>query len=812
MKNLKKLIRLLLCLVMMIGTLTAVYGEEADEDARKGSGVMIEGPVYEKTDAVLPSGASYFPLDVSYRQSESRTMLDMINDFRTGSEAWAWDERNENKIYYTNLKTLTYDYELERVAMQRAAEIVLSFAHSRPDGSSCWTAYPDTFMYGYKGENIAAGYTSASSVFVGWREDNDPYSGQGHRRNMLNENFTSVGIGCAVYNGRKYWVQEFSSNIVDTNQPEYSESTVSVNVPIAQADGSLRISFTDSAYQNNPSVVMGAGESLDLPAVSAKFYYKNSQVKDLSNAVEITSSDSSVVKVENGKLTAVKSGSAIITYTAVFGTYTGGMQLNVTVSGHAHDYRLDSWDWAEDYSEAWANFVCASDASHTERVKAERIDKEETEPTCAKEGSTVYTAYVTFEGKEYSDTRTITVPVLACQYELTNWEWNNDYSGAWANFVDTSDSSRTERVQAHTITVEETEPDCENEGYTLYTAYVTFNDTEYTDEKSIAIPALGHQYELSYWDWASDYSSASAVFVCSRDSSHTQRVSASINTQETSDEKIYTAHVSFEEKTYTDTKTVPKSKMPQSVKMTYDAVYFVYGGAYEVEVEVLPADADQTLTWTSSDPGIATVDNNGVVRGVKPGTAYITATTVNGLSDTLEIRIMFEDVWDIDKFYFEPVYWALDNGITTGINLSHFKPNDKITRGQIVTFLYRAAGEPAVSGSMQFKDVKKSDYFYNAVLWASKNGITTGTSETEFSPKSPCTRAQIVTFLWRFKGEPTPSSSPGFRDVKDSAYYAKAVEWAFENNVTTGTSATTFSPNSTCTRGQAVTFLSRAAQ
>ena len=231
-----------------------------------------------------------------------------------------------------------------------------------------------------------------------------------------------------------------------------------------------------------------------------------------------------------------------------------------------------------------------------------------------------------------------------------------------------------------------------------------------------------------------------------------------------------------------------------------------------MEVTVLPAEADQTLTWTSSDTSIATVDKDGVVRGVRPGTVNITATTVNGLSDSLEIRIMFEDVWDIDKFYFEPVYWALDNGITTGTDISHFKPNAQVTRGQIVTFLYRAAGEPAVSGSMKFKDVKKSDYFYNAVLWASKNGITTGTSETEFSPKNPCTRSQIVTFLWRFKGQPNPSSSPGFKDVKDSAYYAKAVAWAFENNVTTGTSATTFSPNSTCTRGQAVTFLSRAAK
>ena len=149
-------------------------------------------------------------LDVKYGQTEARTMLDMVNSFRTGSEAWYWNESNSEKIYKNNLSKLEYDYNLEAIAMQRAAEIAVSFSHTRPDGTSCFTAFSGSGNT-YYGENIAAGYTSASSAFVAWREDNEKYSGQGHRRNMLNANFTQIGIGHAYVNGRHYWVQEFGN-------------------------------------------------------------------------------------------------------------------------------------------------------------------------------------------------------------------------------------------------------------------------------------------------------------------------------------------------------------------------------------------------------------------------------------------------------------------------------------------------------------------------------------------------------------------------------------------------------------------------
>ena len=172
----------------------------------------------------------------------------------------------------------------------------------------------------------------------------------------------------------------------------------------------------------------------------------------------------------------------------------------------------------------------------------------------------------------------------------------------------------------------------------------------------------------------------------------------------------------------------------------------------------------------------------------------------------------FTDVKE-GKYFFIPVLWACyhDPQITSGTSDTTFGPNETCTRAQIVTFLWRAAGSPEPTTSDNpFADVKTSKYYYKAVLWATEQGITSGTSETMFSPNAGCTRAQVVTFLWRFAGspEPTPTTNP-FEDVKTGKYYYKAVLWAAENNVTAGTSETTFSPNDTCTRGQIVTFLYR---
>jgi len=162
------------------------------------------------------------------------------------------------------------------------------------------------------------------------------------------------------------------------------------------------------------------------------------------------------------------------------------------------------------------------------------------------------------------------------------------------------------------------------------------------------------------------------------------------------------------------------------------------------------------------------------------------------------------------SYYEDAVDWAVENGITKGTDNTHFSPDGICTRAQAATFLWRAAGSPKPkTRTMPFTDVPTGSYYYDAVLWAVENGITKGTSNTTFSPNMTCTRAQIVTFLWRSEKSPAAGTANLFVDVKSTVYYADAVLWAVKENITKGTTSTTFSPNADCTRAQIVTFLWR---
>ena len=162
------------------------------------------------------------------------------------------------------------------------------------------------------------------------------------------------------------------------------------------------------------------------------------------------------------------------------------------------------------------------------------------------------------------------------------------------------------------------------------------------------------------------------------------------------------------------------------------------------------------------------------------------------------------------EYYFNPVYWAAVNHITNGTDAAHFSPDASCTRAQVVTFLWRNAGCPKVQASCPFQDVLSDVYYYDAVRWAISQGITNGTDDTHFSPDQFCTRAQVVTFLWRSFGSPIESVPRIFSDVYPDAYYYGAVAWALNHHITNGTDNNTFSPDLPCTRAQVVTILNRA--
>lgn len=175
-------------------------------------------------------------------------------------------------------------------------------------------------------------------------------------------------------------------------------------------------------------------------------------------------------------------------------------------------------------------------------------------------------------------------------------------------------------------------------------------------------------------------------------------------------------------------------------------------------------------------------------------------------SGSTKVTPNFNDVAD-DAYYAAPVKWAVENGITTGTSSKAFSPDMTCTRAQILTFIWRAAGSPTASAVNPFSDVTADDYYYNAAIWAYENDMVTGST---FDADTPCTRSSTVTYLWKFNGSPVLGIPSLFKDVSDDAEYADAVSWALIEEVTSGISDTEFAPDMICNRGQIVTFLYRA--
>ena len=214
-----------------------------------------------------------------------------------------------------------------------------------------------------------------------------------------------------------------------------------------------------------------------------------------------------------------------------------------------------------------------------------------------------------------------------------------------------------------------------------------------------------------------------------------------------------------------------------------------------------------TVTDKNGDELKLTDKGNGKYTFTMPGSKVEVKATF------MEDNSVFNFFYDVpnDAFFYEAVKWAVKSGVTNGLSDTMFGPYESCTRAQIVTFLWRAAGSPEPKTASSFADVPASAYYAKAVAWAIENGITNGMTETTFAPDATCTRGQSVTFLYRaLKG--TASGSTNFTDVKSDTFYADAINWAVANNVTNGTSNTTFSPNADCTRAEIVTFLYRAYQ
>ena len=317
-----------------------VPAEEDSEEPEETDGPEIfegetgEAAVSDEDDLIATYSGETDPLltikmDAAYEQTEARTMLDLVNEFRTDGDAWYWNETDTKKVSVSGLGELQWDYNLEEIAMERAAEISLLFEHTRPDGTRCFTAFENDsgYTYTWEGENISYGWgsslDSAQEAFDLWKEENENYAGQGHRRNMLDEDFNAIGIAQVVYMNRHFWVMELGySSKPCTKETEAEDGTRTLDIQIAASQ-------TQSITATNPVVEVPYGGSTESPVISANV------MLDFTHNVQIyadwKSDDSSIADIQNGMVQGKKAGNTTFR-TIIFPDYTNEQEVTASVT------------------------------------------------------------------------------------------------------------------------------------------------------------------------------------------------------------------------------------------------------------------------------------------------------------------------------------------------------------------------------------------------------------------------------------------------------------------------------------------------
>ncbi len=348
--SLKKLIGMLMC-IATVSMLVAAY--VISWNSVKAVTIIYGSSLVE----AKPDDAIDIVYEPVFNQTEARSMLESINEFRTGEDAWYWNSDDSTKTTCAGLEELVYDYDLEKVAMQRAAEIALAWGHERPDGRSTWSAYDEC---GYErwsvGENIAAGYTSAYSAYVAWREDNEAYSGQGHRRNMLNSGFKAIGIACVTVGGIKYWVQEFSSYVSSDQATDANDSETEVEVSVTEADIAL-----DSVQEMTATVDVGSSIAIPDAEAVVKFAmaWPSGKKIDIKIPGVFVLADNEYVSIKDNTISGLKAGTGSITGEAL----GENIVLNVTVNEKENKIETDTENTTETINEEPENTSTESSES-----------------------------------------------------------------------------------------------------------------------------------------------------------------------------------------------------------------------------------------------------------------------------------------------------------------------------------------------------------------------------------------------------------------------------------------------------------------
>ena len=443
----------------------------------------------ENASEIIPVNIS-----VKYGQTEARTIFNMINEARTNSEyAWYWNMDDTTKTYCTDLKELKYDYDLERVAMKRAAEIALSYAHERPAGGYAWDTYPqENIKCNYAGENIAAGQNTASQVNFAWREDDEPYGGQGHRRNMLSSKFNCVGIGHVYYNGVHYWVEEFARRPeINTTVVPANNSTEKVSVSVSKTKiKEVNVGFDQESY----SLRIGENTTPVIKETRIDVYKFWSGGRGLAPVLDtpvISVADSSIAAYSNKQLSGLKEGTTNLTATLY------GITASVSSTVSVHDCR-NHWN----NGSVTKKPTCTATGEKTFTCSICKSTKKESVSATGHNYASAWTTDIaaTCEkaGTESRHCKNENCTATTDQRSIAalghSWEDNQDETATCTR--NGCNAKHTHEWDSGTIT---TAPTCTTAGERIYRCSYGENGV-CTATKTEAIQKLGHKYILTKSD------------------------------------------------------------------------------------------------------------------------------------------------------------------------------------------------------------------------------------------------------------------------------------------------------------------------
>lgn len=682
------------------------------------------------------------------------------------------------------LSALNTNSYLNACSVVRIKELFQSPSHTRPDGRDWRTVLEDKNLpvdVAYSGEIWCGGYSSAASALEAFMNSPD------HRKILLDDKFNFMGVGHGMQNGAGYWVVNFtrSSELLPENDCFDEDDTPAPNPPSGNVDLSM---YYGSVTMKDGKVLL----SEDSPALKCWLHAPRGSYL-ASWSVTVTDQEKNPIYYsgecpEEQTLNSERKALSLMMWKEP----ENGVLVYPSCRlepGKSYYYRFNATVGGKTYSSKYIPFIVDGEPAAEEPVTltlagntgsdgAVQVDADNTglyANLSAPQGAKLTNVSLRIYSQSgasigtVSDGRAGTVSQNPARLGFILWKTPSGNKITYSNF---------------SLTLGETYQ---------YELTATVNGTVYTTPKGkFRLPAPEDKtISLTLTD-KTGFSGVQTV------SPYNGKFEATLSAPSGCKVTQHTFNI------YTSGGRSLGSHKESCSETTNGTNYSVYR---TLNVTGGTVTDGATLTWFNFNltAGSTYLYDFSVVVD---GKTYTTQRARFRISTNSGSSTGFTDVKS-NAYYADAVKWAVEKDITSGTGNNKFSPDVPCTRGQIVTFLWRAAGSPEPKTVVNpFTDVKSSDYYYKAVLWAVENNITSGIGNSKFGPGNPCTRGQAVTFLWRSNGRPAGSGS-SFSDVKSGQFYTEAVKWATGRNITSGTSATTFSPGQSCTRGQIVTFLYR---